>query len=176
MKKENEKVKKYTPWVWILSIAIPVVVAILFLIKIPNVEPLTFLPPVYAFINAITAVFLTIAYIAIKRKKIILHERLMKISIGLSVIFLVMYVAYHMTSDPTPYGGEGIIRSVYYFILISHVLLSIGIIPLVLVTYVRAISKLFADHKKIARYTFPIWMYIAVTGVIVYLMISPYYV
>ena len=174
--KENEKVKKYTPWVWILSIAIPVVVAILFLIKIPNVEPLTFLPPVYAFINAITAIFLTIAYIAIKRKKIILHERLMKISIALSVIFLVMYVAYHMTSDPTPYGGEGIIRSVYYFILISHVLLSIGIIPLVLVTYVRAISKLFADHKKIARYTFPIWMYIAVTGVIVYLMISPYYV
>ena len=174
--KENEKVKKYTPWVWTLSIAIPVVVAILFLIKIPNVEPLTFLPPVYAFINAITAIFLTIAYIAIKRKKIILHERLMKISIGLSVIFLVMYVAYHMTSDPTPYGGEGIIRSVYYFILISHVILSIGIIPLVLVTYVRAISKLFADHKKIARYTFPIWMYIAVTGVIVYLMISPYYV
>ena len=173
--KENEKVKKYTPWVWTLSIAIPVVVAILFLIKIPNVEPLTFLPPVYAFINAITAVFLTIAYIAIKRKKIILHERLMKISIGLSVIFLVMYVAYHMTSDPTPYGGEGIIRSVYYFILISHVILSIGIIPLVLVTYVRAISKLFADHKEIARYTFPIWMYIAVTGVIVYLMISPYY-
>ena len=173
--KENEKVKKYTPWVWILSIAIPVVVAILFLIKIPNVEPLTFLPPVYAFINAITAVFLTIAYIAIKRKKIILHERLMKISIGLSVIFLVMYVAYHMTSDPTPYGGEGIIKTVYYFILVSHVILSIGIIPLVLVTYVRAISKLFADHKKIARYTFPIWMYIAVTGVIVYLMISPYY-
>mgnify|MGYP001177151879 FL=1 len=174
--KENEKVKKYTPWVWILSIAIPVVVAILFLIKIPNVKPLTFLPPVYAFINAITAVFLTIAYIAIKRKKIILHERLMKISIGLSVIFLVMYVAYHMTSDPTPYGGEGIIKTVYYFILVSHVILSIGIIPLVLVTYVRAISKLFADHKKIARYTFPIWMYIAVTGVIVYLMISPYYV
>ena len=163
--KNYEKVKKYNPWVWILSIAIPVVVAILFLIKIPNIEPLTFLPPVYAFINAITAVFLTIAYIAIKRKKI-----------GLSVIFLVMYVAYHMTSDPTPYGGDGVIRSVYYFILVSHVLLSIGIIPLVLVTYVRAISKLFADHKKIARYTFPIWMYIAVTGVIVYLMISPYYV
>ena len=102
----NKKVKKYTPWVWILSITIPLVVAILFLIKIPNVKPLTFLPPVYAFINAITAIFLSIAYIAIKRKKIILHERLMKISIGLSVIFLVMYVAYHMTSDPTPYGGR----------------------------------------------------------------------
>ena len=87
-----------------------------------------------------------------------------------------MYVAYHMTSDPTPYGGQGILRSIYYFILISHILLSVGIIPMVLVTYVRAISKFFENHKKIARYTFPIWMYIAVTGVIVYLMISPYYV
>jgi putative membrane protein len=100
----------------------------------------------------------------------------MKTAIALSVIFLVMYVAYHMTSDPTPYGGQGSIRYVYYFILISHILLSIGIIPLVLITYVRAISDLFYDHKKIARYTFPIWMYIAVTGVVVYLMISPYYV
>jgi putative membrane protein len=100
----------------------------------------------------------------------------MKTAIGLSVVFLVMYVAYHMTSDPTPYGGEGILRSVYYFILISHILLSIGIIPLVLITYVRALSRLFADHKKIARYTFPIWLYIAVTGVLVYLMIAPYYV
>ena len=99
----------------------------------------------------------------------------MKIAIFLSVIFLAMYVAYHMTSDPTPYGGQGILRSIYYFILISHILLSVGIIPMVLVTYVRAISKFFENHKKIARYTFPIWMYIAVTGVIVYLMISPYY-
>ena len=100
----------------------------------------------------------------------------MKIAISLSVIFLVMYVAYHMTSDPTPYGGSGVLRPLYFFILISHIILSIGIIPLVLITYVRAISKLFLDHKKIARFTFPIWMYIAVTGVIIYLMISPYYV
>jgi putative membrane protein len=80
-----------------------------------------------------------------------------------------------MTSDPTPYGGTGVLRPLYFFILISHIILSIGIIPLVLITYVRAISKLFLDHKKIARFTFPIWMYIAVTGVIIYLMISPYY-
>ena len=172
----NKRVDKYNIWVWVLSISIPVVVAILFLIRIPNVDSLSFLPPIYATINAATSIILTFAYLAVKRKKIILHERLMKIAIGLSVVFLVMYVAYHMTSDPTPYGGEGIIKTVYYFILVSHVILSIGIIPLVLVTYVRAISKLFADHKKIARYTFPIWMYIAVTGVIVYLMISPYYV
>ena len=172
---KNKGIGKYKIWVWILSVAIPVVVAILFLIKIPNVNSLTFLPPIYATINAVTAIVLTLAYLAIKNKNVLIHERLMKIAIGLSVIFLVMYVAYHMTSDPTPYRGTGILRPTYYFILISHILLSIGIIPLVLVTYVRAISNLFKEHKKIARYTFPIWMYIAVTGVIIYLMISPYY-
>ena len=167
--------KKYSIWVWTLSIVIPVTVAILFMVRIPNVEPLHFLPPIYATINGLTALLLLGAFNAIKNKKIALHERLMKISIGLSVVFLVMYVAYHMTSDPTPFGGEGIIKYLYYFILISHILLSIGIIPMVLITYVRAISNQFGEHKKIARYTFPIWLYIAVTGVIVYLMISPYY-
>ena len=172
---KNKGIGKYKIWVWILSVAIPVVVAILFLIKIPNVNSLTFLPPIYATINAVTAIVLTLAYLAIKNKNVLIHERLMKIAIGLSVIFLVMYVAYHMTSDPTTYGGSGVLRPLYFFILISHIILSIGIIPLVLITYVRAISKLFLDHKKIARFTFPIWMYIAVTGVIIYLMISPYY-
>jgi len=168
-------VKKYNIWIWVVSILIPVVVAILFMIRIPNVAPLDFLPPIYASINGLTAIILILAFSAIRKKNISLHEKLMKIAISLSVIFLVMYVAYHMTSDPTPYGGSGVLRPLYFFILISHIILSIGIIPLVLITYVRAISKLFLDHKKIARFTFPIWMYIAVTGVIIYLMISPYY-
>ena len=168
-------VEKYRVWIWVVSILIPVVVELLFMVRIPNIAPLDFLPPIYASINALTAIVLTLAYLAIRRKNIVLHEQLMKTAIGLSLLFLVMYVAYHMTSDPTPFGGEGTIRYVYYFILISHILLSIGIIPMVLVTYVRAISNLFFDHKKIARFTFPLWMYIAVTGVIVYLMISPYY-
>ena len=168
-------VKSYNIWIWVVSILIPVVVAILFMIRIPNVEPLDFLPPIYASINGLTAIILILAFSAIRKKNISLHEKLMKIAISLSVIFLVMYVAYHMTSDPTPYGGSGVLRPLYFFILISHIILSIGIIPLVLITYVRAISKLFLDHKKIARFTFPIWMYIAVTGVIIYLMISPYY-
>ena len=168
-------VEKYRVWIWVVSILIPVVVALLFMVRIPNIAPLDFLPPIYASINALTAIVLTLAYLAIRRKNIVLHEQLMKTAIGLSLLFLVMYVAYHMTSDPTPFGGEGTIRYVYYFILISHILLSIGIIHMVLVTYVRAISNLFFDHKKIARFTFPLWMYIAVTGVIVYLMISPYY-
>jgi len=168
--------KKYKPWVWTISIAIPIVVALLFMIRIPNVASLSFLPPIYASINAITAIVLVFAFVSIKNKNIVLHERLMKTAIGLSVVFLVMYVAYHMTSDPTPYGGQGVLKYVYYFILISHILFSIGIIPLVLITYVRAISRHFLEHKKIARFTFPIWLYIAVTGVIVYLMIAPYYV
>jgi putative membrane protein len=97
-------------------------------------------------------------------------------AIALSVAFLVMYVAYHMTADSTKFGGEGIMRYVYFFILITHIILSIAIIPMVLITYVRALAEKFDTHKKIAKITFPIWLYVAVTGVIVYLMISPYYV
>tara|TARA_B100001741_G_scaffold14424_1_gene11063 strand:- start:264 stop:788 length:525 start_codon:yes stop_codon:yes gene_type:complete len=174
MSKQQEL--KYKKGIWILSIAIPIAVALLFLVRIPNVEPLDFLPPIYASINGVTALLLIIAYWAIINKKLILHESLMKISIFLSVVFLVMYVAYHMTSDPTPFGGSGNIKYFYYFILISHIILSIFIIPMVLVTYVRAITKMFDQHKKIAKITFPIWLYIAITGVIVYVMISPYYV
>ena len=123
-----------------------------------------------------TAIILLVALWAIKNRKINLHEQLMKTAIGLSLAFLVMYVAYHLTSDPTPFGGEGVVKIVYYTILISHILLSIIIIPLVLITFVRGISQQFTEHRKIARITFPIWLYVTVTGVIVYYMISPYYV
>ncbi|WP_299333790.1 DUF420 domain-containing protein [uncultured Psychroserpens sp.] len=167
--------KKYNKWIVVLSIAIPLVVAALFTVKIPNVEPLSFLPPIYATINAITALILIIALWAIKNKKIKLHENLMKFAIALSVAFLAMYVAYHMTSESTKFGGEGAVKYVYYFILLTHILLSIVVIPFVLITYVRAITNNFERHKKIARITFPIWLYVAITGVVVYLMISPYY-
>jgi len=175
METTNDIEKKYKNWIVILSIAIPLVVAILFRVKIPGATPLTFLPPIYATINGITAVLLIAAVIAIKNKKVKLHEGLMKTCIGLSVAFLGMYVAYHMTSESTKFGGEGIIKSVYFFILITHIVLSIAIIPLVLITYVKALAKRFDKHKKIAKITFPIWLYVAVTGVIVYIMISPYY-
>jgi putative membrane protein len=159
----------------IVSVLIPVVVAILFTVRIPDVEPLSFLPPIYASINALTALLLILALRAIKSGKRLLHERLMKTCIALSLIFLVMYIAYHMTSDPTPFGGEGFVAYVYYFILISHIILSIILIPMVLTSYVRAIQSQFDPHKKIAKITFPIWLYVAITGVVVYLMISPYY-
>jgi putative membrane protein len=171
--------KKYNVWITILSIAIPLVVAVLFKVKLKDfgfdVKPLSFLPPIYATINGITAVVLVCAVIAIKNGKRKLHENLMKFAIALSVAFLAMYVAYHMTSESTKYGGEGIMRLVYFVILISHITLSIIVIPLVLVSYVRALAERFDKHKQITKYTFPIWLYVAVTGVIVYSMISPYY-
>lgn len=172
--------QKYNKWIITLSIAIPLVVALLFGVNLRklgyDVEPLSFLPPIYATINGLTAIVLVIAVWAIKGGKRKLHENLMKFAITLSVLFLGMYVAYHMTSDSTKFGGEGAIKYVYYFILVTHILLSIIIIPFVLITYVRALALSFERHKKIARITYPMWLYVAVTGVIVYLMISPYYV
>lgn len=180
MSTQNPTENKYRNWIIILSVVIPVAVAVLFTIKLKDfgldVEPLTFLPPIYAGINGLTALVLILAVRAIKNGNRATHERLMKTAIGLSVLFLLMYVAYHMTSDSTSYGGEGFIRYVYFFILITHIALSIIIIPLVLFTYVRALAERFDKHKKLARITYPIWLYVAITGVVVYLMISPYYV
>ena len=175
MSQEITSAKKYNKWIVLLSIAIPLVVAVLFTVKIPNTTPLTFLPPIYATINAITAVLLIVAVISIKKGNKKRHELLMKTAIGCSVAFLLMYIAYHMTSDSTSFGGEGAIRYIYYFILLTHIVLSIIIIPFVLITYVRAITNDFKRHKKIAKITFPLWLYVAITGVIVYIMISPYY-
>ena len=187
----NRTVQKnnYHIWIWIVSIAIPVAVAILFTVRIPGVERMGFLPPIYASVNALTAVVLIIALFQIKKGNRKAHERFMKVAIGLSVLFLLMYVAYHMTSDSTKFGdtnGDGLLSNIessalgsikytYYFLLFSHILLSVTVIPFVLVTYVRAINGDFKIHKKIARVTFPLWLYVAVTGVIVFLMISPYY-
>lgn len=180
MENYKELEQKYTKWIWILSITIPIVVAILFGVNLQklgyDVQPLSFLPPIYATINGITAVLLVWAVLAIKKGNKALHERLIKGCIACSVAFLAMYVAYHMTSIETKYGGEGFLKYAYFFILISHILLSIIIIPFVLITFVRGISGSYQRHKKIARITYPMWLYVAVTGVIVYLMISPYYV
>lgn len=175
----TEAEKKYKGIIWTLSVVIPLAVAALFGINLQrmgyDVEPLTFLPPIYATINGLTAVFLVWAVSAIKRGNVKMHERLIKLCMVCSSLFLLMYVAYHMTSESTSYGGEGFVRYVYFFILISHILLSIIIIPFVLFTFVRGIAGAYERHKKLARITYPMWLYVAVTGVIVYLMISPYY-
>lgn len=186
--------KKYNKYIVAVSIIIPLLVGILFAIKLKdfgiNVEPLSFLPPIYSATNGLTAIVLITAVIAVKNGKLKLHERLMTFAIALSLAFLAMYVAYHMTADSTKFGDVnhdgildtvekakvGAVRYLYAFILITHIILSVVIIPLVLITYVRALAQKFDKHRKIAKITFPLWLYVAVTGVIVYLMISPYYV
>ncbi len=165
----------YRKVIIVLSVIIPLAVAILFRVPpIPGYD-FSFLPPIYATLNGITAVLLITSYWAIRNKKRELHEVLNKTCIGLSSAFLAMYVAYHLTSEPTPYGGEGVARSIYFFVLISHIALSVVVVPFVLFTFSRALSGDFERHRRLAKFTFPIWLYVAVTGVIVYLMISPYY-
>ncbi len=188
----------YDILIWVVSVLVPIVVALLLFMKwdydqlvfdmrIPNsdpiillenlpiAKPLTFLPPIYATINGLTAILLVLAVYYIKNGKRKIHESLIKVCIALSLSFLVMYIAYHLTTDPTSFGGSGLISYLYFFILITHILLSIVVIPLVLISYSRAIKSKFILHKKIAKITFPIWLYVATTGVVVYLMISPYY-
>ncbi len=173
-----------------LSIIIPVVVAVLFKVKIADTD-LSFLPHIYAGINAVTAVLLVVALVAIKKKKIKAHETVIKICMVLSVLFLVCYVAYHMTSDPTLYGdvnGNGELdlyekmtlstasKFTYYFILITHIILSVAVIPMVLFSYLYAWEGKFDKHRKWTKITWPLWFYVAASGVVVYLMISPYYI
>ena len=191
--KGNDAGKKYNKWIVLLSVAIPLAVAALFGVNLKklgfDVQPLTFLPPIYAGINGLTAVVLVTAVMAVRRGNRKLHENLMKLAIGLSVAFLVMYVAYHMTSDSTKFGDVdhdmvvsaaetaqvGALRYVYLLILLTHIALSVVIIPFVLITYVRAITNDLERHRKLAKITYPMWLYVAVTGVVVYFMISPYY-
>jgi putative membrane protein len=194
MNKENPTLEhKFRGAIIAVSILIPVAVAILFSVKLKDfgiqVEPLSFLPPIYASINGVTALLLIMGVIAIKNGNRKVHKRMMTTAIACSLVFLIMYVAYHMTADSTVFGdvnhdglldttektNAGSMRLVYLFILLTHIALSIAIIPLVLFTYVRALAQRFDKHKKLAKITFPLWLYVAVTGVVVYLLISPYY-
>jgi putative membrane protein len=172
VKRKPEVIKRFRKLIIIFSIIIPIAVAALFGIKIPNVD-LSFLPPIYASINATTAILLLLALVAIKLKNICLHQMLINLCLLLSLLFLVSYVAYHMTSESTVYAGD--FRNTYLFILISHILLSIIVIPFVLFTYLYAWSGEIEKHKKLTKIAFPIWLYVAITGVIVYWMIAPFY-
>jgi len=167
-----DKVKNVRKLIIVLSIVIPLAVAILFEVKIPGYD-LSFLPSFYAGINGLTAILLIGALIAIKNKKVRLHQSLIQFCLFLSVLFLVCYVAYHITSDSTAYKGS--LPNVYFPLLISHIVLSVAVIPIVLFTYLFAWQGDFVKHKKWTRFAFPIWLYVAVTGVIVYFMISPFY-
>lgn len=169
---DPNKIKLFRRIIIVLSVFIPLVVAALFKIRIDGVD-FSFLPPIYAGINGLTAVVLVAALVAIKSKNMALHRSLIRFALLLSLLFLGAYVAYHMTSDSTKYLGES--KALYFSLLISHIVLSVAVIPLVLFTYLFAWEGNFQKHKRWTRFAFPIWLYVAVSGVIVYWMISPYY-
>lgn len=159
-----------------VSALIPALITALVFVKIP-VEGvnLKFFPKFHATLNSITSVLLVAGFFFIKKKKSAAHKTCMLGAIGVSVMFLLSYVFYHSISEPTKYGGEGWMRAVYYFILITHIVLAAGILPAVLLTVYRALTRQYPAHKKIARWTFPLWLYVAVTGVLVYVLMAPYY-
>jgi putative membrane protein len=169
---KNEKVLN------ILSIAIPVAVALLIGIrtKIDLGAWTKVLPHVIGLLNTTTSFTLIAGYIFIKNRNIKGHRQMMGLSFVQGALFLVLYILYHVSNPSTSYGGEGIMRPIYYFLLVSHIVLSIGVVWFVLRAVYFALSGQFEAHKRIVKWTFPLWLYVSVTGVIVYLMISPYYV
>ncbi|AST93822.1 DUF420 domain-containing protein [Sutcliffiella cohnii] len=170
--------KKIWPWVIGLSIAINALVVILFFL--PEQEQfanrdLTVLPMMNAIFNSFTFLFLIGALVAIKNKNITIHRRFIYAAFTTTALFLVTYVTYHALTESTPFGGEGIIRSIYFFILLTHIVLAAIIVPLALFSFAYGITMQKEKHRKISRWTMPIWLYVSLTGVLVYLMISPYY-
>lgn len=167
--------------VWTLTLAVPAIVTLLYFIPAPESlapetrERLFLLPRLNALLNGTAFLCLAIAYWAIRKKNVQLHRRMTTTAMGLSVLFLLSYVVFHLTTESTPYGGTGAWRGIYFFILLTHIVLSAIVLPLVLFTFVRGYLGEFEKHRRIARITWPIWMYVTLTGVLVYWMISPYY-
>ena len=171
---QNQKTERL---ITILSAAIPVVVAILLGIrqKVDLGEWTTVLPHLNGVINSVTTITLLLGYYFIRQKNITAHRAMMLTSFALGSLFLVTYVLYHLSNESTPFGGEGWIRPVYYFLLVSHILLSIGVVWFVLRAVYFALTNQIARHKAVVRLALPIWLYVSTTGVIVYLLIRPYY-
>jgi len=171
--------KKVIPVIITLSIVVPLAVAALLLF--PNFFKVDFginrgaLPLFHAVLNGSTAILLLIGLMLIRARKIISHRVVMLTAFSFSAIFLVSYVISKLNADPVPYGGEGWMRGLYFFVLISHILLSIAVLPLAMLAIYRGLTVEYKKHKKIVRWTFPIWLYVAVTGVLVYLFMAPYY-
>lgn len=173
--KKNDKQARLL--IFVVSFVVFAAVAVLSRVKLE--VDLGFDIHVFALVNAVinsaVSLLLVWALIAVKNKNYLLHKKLMLTAIILSVLFLVSYIAHHLLAGDTIYGGEGSIRYFYYFILITHIILAAIILPFILFTAYRSLTGEYDKHKKLARYTWPLWLYVSVTGVLVYLMISPYY-
>jgi putative membrane protein len=167
----------YIPIIISLSIAIPFVVALLMLIpdKLNFGESVKNLPLFHAVLNGATAVALLTGVYFIKNRQINYHRICMLTAFCLSSVFLISYVTYHVSTPATHFGGSGLIKYIYFFILITHIVLATGIIPLALFSIYRGLSSEFEKHRKISKITFPIWLYVAITGVLVYWFMQPYY-
>lgn len=163
-----------------LSIVIPVAVALLMLYpeffslksSFPQAKKL---PAFHAILNGTTAILLIFGGLFIYKKKIQLHRAVMVGAFVLSALFLVSYVISKISNPPIPYGGEGAIRALYFFILISHIVLSVPVLPLAMLSIYRGSTMEISKHKALVKYTYPIWLYVAITGVLVYVLMSPYY-
>ncbi len=171
------KDKNANRFINIVSIAVPVVVALMLGIrqKLDLGTWTTYLPHVNGIINSLTSVLLVVGYYFIRQKNVAAHRVVMSTAFGLGGLFLVNYVLYHISNESTPFGGQGAVRPIYYFLLISHIVLSVVVLWFVLRAVYFAVTKQFVSHKKMTRWALPIWFYVSTTGVIVYLMIRPYY-
>jgi putative membrane protein len=175
---------------WVITVVVLGLVVFMNRVSFEAPFDLGFLPGFHAIVNALTAVVLVYAYVKIRQKQVEAHKRAIYAAVGLSVVFLLSYVAYHMTNDPTLYGDldhDGILseaerlavgqmRTIYLILLLSHIVLAAGIFPFILFTFIRAYTGQFDRHKKMARWVWPVWLYVAVTGPMVYLMLEPYYI
>lgn len=171
--------KKLNIAAWIITALVLILVGLMrrpdLKIPLPDGVSFTFLPPIHATINALAAFVLIGALVAVKAGRIALHRQFIMAAMVLSVLFLLSYVAYHFTTVETRYGGEGIMRSIYFILLISHIVLAAISLPLILLTFVAGWTNHFATHRRLARWVFPIWLYVAITGPLCYLMLRPYY-
>lgn len=167
--------KKLNIAAWIITVIVLGLVVMMRRVKLDVGIDFSFLPPIHATLNAITAVILIAALVMIKKGRVEAHRKLMYAAILFSFLFLLSYVAYHFTTPETTYCFEGPIRYVYFFILITHIVLAAIIFPFILFTFIRAYTGQFARHKKMARWVFPIWLYVAITGPVVFFMLNPCY-
>lgn len=167
--------KKLNAWAWVVTVIVMVLVLMMRRVKIETQVDFSFLPPFHATLNAITALILIYAFIQIRRRNIEKHRKAMYVAIATSALFLLSYVVYHFTTDETPYCMEGGIRIVYFLLLITHIVLAAVIFPFILFTFIRAYTGQYVRHRKMARWVYPVWLYVAITGPVVYLMLEPCY-
>jgi putative membrane protein len=165
-------------WIIMVSVIVPVLVAVLIFMpqKLEMGQDwVYFLPHLNAVINSAATLALLLGLYFIKNKQVSYHKMAMSTAFGLGAIFLLSYVVYHASAESTPFGGEGFIRNIYYFILLTHIILAaIALFPILLAYYYGYTGR-YERHLKVVKYAYPIWLYVTVSGVLVYLMISPYY-